>query len=156
MHELLDSEGGSVEGDSQSSEQAEKPSKFVGLVTLKSLDAVGLALPEHLVLPDSAAATILTVEVAYSLLPAAWGKGYATESVAAVFEACKRATPFWAPFSKVYVRAIVNDGNPPSRKVMDKTGMKKRGIYEWTGRIWLAGGWRERDDLHIYGMHLLD
>jgi RimJ/RimL family protein N-acetyltransferase len=99
-------------------------------VTLKSLDAGSLALPEHLTLPVAAATTTLTVELAFMFLPIAWGKGYATESVEAAFESCRRARSFWTPFSKLYVRAIVNEGNPASLRVMEKVGMTKSGVYD--------------------------
>ncbi|KAF3481453.1 uncharacterized protein GIQ15_04212 [Arthroderma uncinatum] len=137
-------------------DSTETPTEFIGLVTLRSLDANCLPLPEELTLPAAAAATILTVEIAYSFLPAGWGKGYATESVKAMFECCRRAQSFWAPFSKVYVRAIVNGENGASARVMEKTGMVKRGVYEWKGKAVLVGGrWRERDSISIFGMHLL-
>ncbi|KAF2181138.1 hypothetical protein K469DRAFT_638785 [Zopfia rhizophila CBS 207.26] len=156
VHKVLESMSGSIEGEPQPAEQEEKSTEFVGLVTLKSLDAGGLALPEDLTLPVAAATTTLTVELAYMFLPIGWGKGYATESVEAVFESCKRARSFWTPFSKLYIRAIVNECNPASLRVMDKTGMTKKGVYNWTGKVWLAGGWREQDNLHIFGMHLLE
>lgn len=101
------------------------------------------------------AASALTVELAYSLLPTAWGKGYATEAVKAMFEACKNRKSFWEPHSKVYVRAIVNDRNPASQRVLPKTGMVEKGIYEWKGKpIFLGGEWVEQDNLHIFGMYL--
>ena len=155
VHRVPESTSGSVEGDPQPAEQGELPTDFVGLITLKSLDAGSLALPEDLTIPAAAATTTLTVELAYSFLPIAWGKGYATESVKAAFESCRRARSFWTPFPKLYVRAIVNQLNPASMRVMDKTGMTKKGIYNWTGKpVFLAGEWREQDSLHIFGMHL--
>ncbi|KAI9815032.1 MAG: hypothetical protein M1827_002875 [Pycnora praestabilis] len=157
VHKVLEPMSGSVEGEPQPGQQGAKSTEFVGLVTLKSLDADSLALPEDLTIPAAAATTTLTVELAYMFLPTGWGKGYATESVEAAFESCKRARSFWIPFSKLYVRAIVNERNPASLRVMDKTGMTKRGVYDWTGNaIFLAGEWRERDSLHIFGMHLLE
>jgi RimJ/RimL family protein N-acetyltransferase len=156
VHKVLESMSGSVEGEPQPAEHGKKAAEFVGLVTLKSLDAGSLTLPEDLTLPAAAATTTLTVELAYMFLPIGWGKGYATESVEAVFESCKRARSFWKPFSKLYIRAIVNGGNPASLRVMDKVGMTKRGVYDWTGKIFLAGEWRERDSLYIFGMHLLE
>ena len=157
VHKVLESMSTSVEGESQSAEQGKRSTEFVGLVTLKSMDARSLALPEDLTLPAAAATTTLTVEIAYMFLPTGWGKGYATESVEVVFESCKRARSFWTPFSKLYVRAIVNEDNPASQRVMEKTGMTKRGVYDWTGKaIFLCGEWRERDSLGIYGMYLLE
>ena len=157
VHKVLESMNGSVEGEPQPAEQGKQPTKFIGLVTLKSLDAGSLALPEDLTLPVAAASTTLTVEIAYLFLPIGWGKGYATESVEAVFESCKRALSFWTPFSKLYIRAIVNKDNPASVRVMDKTGMTKSGVYTWTGKaVFLAGEWRERDNLYIFGKHLLE
>ena len=157
VHKVLESMSGSVEGEPQPAEQGKKSTEFVGLVTLKSLNAGSLALPEDLTLPVAAATTTLTVELGYSFLPIGWGKGYATESVEAAFESCKRARSFWTPFSKLYIRAIVNEANPASLRVMDKTGMTKRGVYGWTGKpIFLAGQWRERDNIHVFGMHLLE
>ena len=157
VHKVLESMSGSVEGKSQPAKQGEKATEFIGLVTLKSLNAGSLALPEDLTLSVAAATTTLTVELAYLFLPIGWGKGYATESLEAVFESCKRARAFWTPFSKLYIRAIVNERNPASLRVMDKTGMTKRGVYNWTGKaIFLAGEWREQDSLHIFGMHLLE
>lgn len=144
-------------GEPQFARQGVKSTEFVGLLTLHSLDAGGLKLPENLTLPTAATTTTLTVELAYSFLPIGWGKGYATESIKAALESCKRARPFWTPFSKLYIRAIVNEGNPASQRVMDKTGMMKVGIYDWSGKaVFLAGKWRERDSLCIYGMHLLE
>ena len=131
--------------------------KIIGFVTLKSLDSGSLALPDHLTLPSEALTSTLMVELAYMFLPTGWGKGYATESVNAVFNSCKSGSSFWSPFSKVYVRAIVNDGNPASMRVMEKTGMVKRGIYDLFGtKVFLAGEWREEHRLHIFGMHLLE
>jgi RimJ/RimL family protein N-acetyltransferase len=156
VHTVLESMSSSVGSEPQPAEQGKKTTEFVGLVTLKSLDAGSLALPEDLTLPAAAATTTLTVELSYLFLPIGWGKGYATESVEAVFQSCKRARSFWTPFSKLYIRAIVNEGNPASLRVMDKTGMTESGVFDWTGKVFLAGEWRERDSLHIFGMHLLE
>ena len=157
MHKVLEPMSGSAEGELQPSERGEKSTEFIGLVNLKSVDAGSLPLPEDLTLPAAAATTTLTVELAYSFLPVGWGKGYATEALDALFESCKRARSFWTPFTKLYVLAMVNAANPASQRVMHKTGMTKRGVYEWTGKaVFIAGEWRERDSLHIFGMHLLE
>ena len=159
VHEVIEpaSTNGLVQGETRhTADQADPPTEFIGCVNLKSLEAGGLDLPDDLTLPAAAASTTLTVELSYSFLPTAWRKGYATESVKAVFEACKQTPSFWSPYEKVYVRAIVNHGNPASIRVMNKTGLRERGVYVWTGRIFLAGEWRVRDDLHIFGTHLLE
>ena len=159
MHEILDSPAGTIEQERLQSVQQEKSLKtdIVGLVTLISLDAGSLPLPENLTIPATAATTTVTADLGYQFLPNGWGKGYATESVNATLEACKRAQSFWTPFSKLYVRAIVNEGNPASLRVMDKTGMTKRGVYHWTGKpVFLAGEWTERSTLYIFGLHLLE
>lgn len=156
VHKTAESTTDSVKVGTQ--KLGEISTEFLGLVFLRSLHAGNyLPLPETLTIPTAAAATTLTVELAYSFLPTAWGKGYATEAVAAVFEACKRTQSFWDPYSKLYARAIVNGRNPNSFRVAEKTGMTKRGIYDWTGQpIFLGGEWVEKDDLHIYGKHLLE
>jgi RimJ/RimL family protein N-acetyltransferase len=156
VHKVLESMSDSAEDDPQPADNRGIPTEFIGLVNLKSLGTHNLSLPENLTLPAAAASTTLTAELSYMFLPIGWGKGYATESVNAVLDSCKRARSFWRPFSKLYVRAIVNEGNPASLRVMEKTGMTKRGVYDWTGKVFLAGGWRERDRLHIFGMHLLE
>ncbi|CAO1606168.1 hypothetical protein XANCAGTX0491_009669 [Xanthoria calcicola] len=137
--------------------QRNETTKFVGVVNLVSSNANSLQLPDHLTQPATATTTpTLSTEISYLFLPLAWGKGYATESVNAVFEACQRARAFWAPFANVYVRAIVNRENPASLKVMGKTGMVERGVHEWSGEpIFLAGEWTVRSTLHIFGRLLV-
>jgi hypothetical protein len=156
VHTVAEPTGKSVNGESQPAEQGQKPTHFIGLVTLISLSAGSLALPENLMLPGALASTTLAVELAYTFLPIGWGKGYATESLGAVFESCKRARTFWTPFSKLYVRALVHGTNPPSMRVMDKSGMKRTGTYEWNGDKSSAGARRERDIHHVFGKFLLE
>lgn len=160
VHIVAESMGETVTGDPghdlHAAERQQPSSKFAGLVNLRSVDANSLSLPENLLIPAAAATTTLTVELAYHFLPVAWSKGYATESMKAVFDSSKRARSFWAPFSKLYVYAIVNEENTASMRVMQKTGMTENGIYEWAGKaIFLAGQWQERSSLHIFGTHLL-
>ncbi|KAK3687176.1 hypothetical protein B0T22DRAFT_121811 [Podospora appendiculata] len=141
--------------------------EYIGHVNLRSVSTSGdtaraLAIPETLTsLPPAAAAATVVIEVGYGFLPAAWGKGFATEAVQAVMEACKAtsnaARDFWRPFTKVYVRAIVNGMNGASLRVLDKVGIAKRGIYAWKGEpIFHGGEWRGEVDLHIYGMYLVE
>lgn len=156
VHMVVDPTSDTAKENPESTQQANNTTRFIGLVALTSVDADNLALPEDLTLPATATTTTLSMELGYQFLPIGWGKGYATESVNAVIEACKRAWSFWTPFSKVYVRAIVNRENPASLRVMSKTGMMERGVYEWSGKpIFLAGEWTERSTLHIFGLHLL-
>ena len=157
VHKILEPIGDSLQGESRPAEQEKVPTEFIGHVNLVSFGASNLVLPEHLTLPAEATTTTLTLELAYSFLPSGWGTGYATESVNAVLESCRRARSFWAPFLKLYIRAIVNEGNPASMRVMEKTGMVKRGVYELNGKpVFLAGEWRDQHILHIFGRHLLE
>lgn len=152
MHKILE-----PDGDKQPVDQATKPTEFIGLVNLASLDANGLPLPADLGLPTTPSTTTLTAELGYNFLPSGWGKGYATESVNAVLEACRCKKSFWSPYSKLFVRAIVNEDNPASGRVMDKVGMEKKGVYHWTGKaVFLAGRWQEKSTVFIYGMYLLE
>jgi RimJ/RimL family protein N-acetyltransferase len=132
--------------------QEDTSSRLIGLVTLRSVDAGNLALPNH-IFPDSVhSPDCLTMELGYQFLPAAWGKGFATEAVRAVLDACQREQNFWDNYQKVYIRAIVNGENPASRRVLVKSGMQELAVHVWDGDgIWLAGKWRTTDNLHIFG-----
>lgn len=131
--------------------------RFIGLVTLVSMERGGLPLPDHLALAVAISKDTLSLEVAYSFLPSAWSKGFATEAVEAVYGQCKKQDAFWAPYKNVYVRAIVNDENSASSRVMLKTGMTEIGIYEWTDEkpVFLAGKWTTYSKLHIFGRQIL-
>jgi RimJ/RimL family protein N-acetyltransferase len=132
-------------------------SRFIGLITLRSLSSDETTyLPR---LGHASTPTMLSLELAYMFLPDFWGRGYATESINAIFDACKtaEARAFWAPFEKVYARAIVNDENLPSQRVMEKCGMEKPEIIEFEGgRFFIAGRWREKHRLFIYGRTLVE
>jgi RimJ/RimL family protein N-acetyltransferase len=156
VHKVPESTSKVVDIDSLPQTELEnKSTDFIGVVNMHSVGAHDLPLPENLSLPGSTAAGTLRVEVAYMFLPRGWGKGYATEAVNAMVGACQRARAFWMPFSKLHIRGIVNAGNPASLRVMEKTGMVKTGVYEWTGKaIFLAGEWREKDTIHIFGKYL--
>jgi RimJ/RimL family protein N-acetyltransferase len=146
-----------IEDDLSPKRPDEAAAEFIGLVTLKSLNDRSIALPDDLNLSASAATTALVLELGYMFLPGAWGKGYATESVKSVLETCKRGHSFWTPFSKVYVRAIVCQRNPASLRVMEKTGMTRKGVFHFSGdSIFIGGEWRDHDDLHIFYMYLIE
>ena len=154
VHEKLDLDGAAADetgGDAKT--------RFVGLVSLFSLEGGrGLPLPEDLTLTKAEQADTLAIEAAYAFLPAGWGKGFATESVNAMLAAAERVDKeFWKPWDKVYVRAMVNAENPASLRVMEKTGLKRRGEFEWKGEpIYLAGEWRVTGTLVIWGMMLVE
>lgn len=146
VHELLPTP------TSASAIQEPTPTHFIGLITLRSLGPTNLHLPPALFPAAALQPDCLTVELAYQFLPAAWGKGFATESLNAVFAASKRGIAFWTPYEKVYVRAIVNMENEASLKVMRKSDVRELGVYDWSGeKIWLAGRWRMEDRLVIFG-----
>jgi RimJ/RimL family protein N-acetyltransferase len=101
--------------------------------------------------------TTLSLELAYMFLPSSWGYGYATESIKAMFEACARApADYWGQWEKVYVRAIVNDENGPSQRVMAKCAMDSSEVLEFAGgRFFIAGKWRTEHRLFIYGKSIV-
>ncbi|KAF1937822.1 hypothetical protein EJ02DRAFT_514951 [Clathrospora elynae] len=133
------------------------PTRFIGMVTLRSLGQNDIILPSHLFPTTIASPDVLTTEVAYYFLPHVWGKGYAVEAVDAVFSACRNGSSFWAPYKRVYVRAMVNEGNIASQKVMAKTDMVRRCVHAWEGKaVWLAGKWINKSKEHIFGMWLLE
>lgn len=125
--------------------------RFIGTVSLKGT-ASGLSLPGHLSLPAANEPGTLSLETGYSFLPAAWGKGYATEAVSALFDACCRAKNAWDPYTQVYVRAIVKPENLASQGVVKKCGMTHLDNFEWTGEpVFIAGEWKEKDTIQIWG-----
>lgn len=135
----------------------EKPTQFIGMVSIRSLGG-----PHDLVLPPEYTATpalltpsSLSIELAYQFLPRSWGRGLATEAVAAFLDVLSRTSAFWHPFESLYVRAIVNEENPASLGVMRKVGLQNMGMWEWTGeKIWLGGKWTDRSRLWIFGKFL--
>ncbi|KAF2826890.1 hypothetical protein CC86DRAFT_322657, partial [Ophiobolus disseminans] len=145
VHELLE----------DATESSERRTRFIGLITLRSLsDAETTSLPR---LGHGSTPTTLSLEIAYMFLPVSWGRGFATESILAMFDACARVSEtFWTPYEKVYVRAIVNDENEPSQRVMEKCGMNEPEVLEFEGgRFFIAGKWRSQHRLFVYGKHLV-
>jgi len=150
IHELLPS-------NSDSLSRENTPTRFIGLVTLRPIGPKDLVLPDHFFPSSTLSPGCLKMELGYGFLPVAWGKGYATEAVKTVLEACGKEGKLWGPFEKVFVRAIVNEENTASQRVLAKTDMKELGVHTWNGDgLWLAGKWRTRDRLHIYGMFVVE
>jgi RimJ/RimL family protein N-acetyltransferase len=149
VHELLDPTA--VPQDDMKAQN----SRFIGLITLRTLAPSETTFPPRD--GHASTATTLSLEVAYMFLPTSWGKGYATESIRAVFDACARAkATFWAPYAKVLVRAIVNDENRPSQRVMEKCDMGEPEVIEFEGgRFFIAGKWRTKHRLFVYGKEVV-
>jgi RimJ/RimL family protein N-acetyltransferase len=131
-------------------EEREQGSKFIGLITLRSLSETETQHPPRL--GHASTPTTLSLELAYMFLPSAWGSGYASESINALFSACGRAPrDIWEPWQKVVVRAIVHDENVPSQRVMEKCGTGEKEVLEFEGgRFFLGGKWYTRHRLFVY------
>ncbi|KAI4650480.1 hypothetical protein J4E93_002836 [Alternaria ventricosa] len=146
VHELLSSP------EYEGADRDSIPTRFIGHIGVKSLGDRGLTLRSDILPPSTFEPECLTVELGYSYLPSAWGKGHATSAVKALIEACKKERSFWEPYDKVFLRAIVNSENPASRRVMNKSGLKELGVHIWEGeKMFIAGKWRTRDELYVYG-----
>jgi RimJ/RimL family protein N-acetyltransferase len=148
VHEILQ--------DSNAAASTDPPTRSIGFVSLRSIPPdESASLPR---LGFASTATTLSLEVAYMFLPTAWGRGYATESVNAMFDACKKADRgYWAPHKKLCVRAIVNNENIPSQRVMEKCGMGAPRVLEFKGdRFFLNGKWIEEHCLFIYEKMLVE
>jgi RimJ/RimL family protein N-acetyltransferase len=87
--------------------------------------------------PDSPS----SAELGYLFLRPAWGKGYATESAAALLELGFRRLAFHRIWGKCHTQ------NPASAKVMAKLGMTHEGTLR--EHVWLRDHFRSS---HIYGI----
>lgn len=124
---------------------------FLGTVNLKGAANGGLELPAQLSLPGANDPGVLSLEIGYGFLPTAWGKGYATEALNALLNACSTAKSLWEPHTKLYVRAIVSPKNPASQGVVRKCGLTHLGDFDWTGDpVFVAGEWKDKDTVQIW------
>lgn len=149
VHEILPS-------NTEQKDRLTSQTRFIGLVTLRSLKPEDTKQPPRL--GWASTPTILTLEIAYMFLPQAWGKGYATEAIHEIYAACARAegAEFWKPFKKVVVRAVVNDKNKPSQRVMVKCGMGEGEELQVDGhRCYVAGEWTEKHVLQLFAREVV-
>lgn len=77
---------------------------FIDLIILRTLSPSTTEIPAHMLPPTASSSLVL--EIGYQFLPTSWNRGFATESLNALFETCRRG--LWA---SVYITAIVNDGS---------------------------------------------
>jgi len=153
IHKREDEENISAEKNKEGEKEDEK-SRVIGAVSFRP--EMTFPLPQHLTVDDSLGSGVLKMEIGYCLITSGWGKGYASEAVAAALAAFKRSREFWAPFEKVYVEGIVGPENVASCRVMEKVGLKKIGTFSWEGeRIVLAGALRE-NIVAVYGTWVVE
>jgi len=128
----------------------------IGLVGVFPPNIYPKALPDHLTLPDkdAAARSILKLEIGYMFLQKAWGKGYATEAVGGLLQACKMATSFFEPYKAVYLHVTMSEDHLASANVARKAGFEYLGIHEWEGDNHFFGGAWRRLRVYIFGMLL--
>ncbi|KAH4665496.1 hypothetical protein HBH78_201940 [Parastagonospora nodorum] len=133
----------------------ESTTRFIGLITLRTLSSEECKFPPRN--DHESTATTLSLELAYMFLPTSWGQGFATESITAVLKSIESTpTILWAPHKKLIVRAIVNDENVPSRRVMEKCGMGVPEVLEFEGgRFLIAGKWRTKHRLFVFAKELV-
>jgi RimJ/RimL family protein N-acetyltransferase len=67
------------------------------------------------------------IELAYHVVPSAWGRGYATQAGAALLDAAWRETDL------DHVVAVAFAGNRASTRVLEKLGMRFEGEVEYRG-----------------------
>ena len=104
---------------------------------------------EHLTPPKP----IPSRTLGYAFFESAWGKGYATETISALMASYKSLQSSARERAKedgkeevwTFVMAEVDDGNPASKKVMDKLGFENMGmgLVEDEEKIFLGGQWRD-------------
>lgn len=135
----------------------ERPTRFIGLISIRSLGPKDYFFPEKYTLESALDPSVLSTELGYQFLPVAWGRGFATEAVDAVLKSLVRGALFWEPYKRLYVRALVNEENPASLGVMRKLGLQNLGMWEYKGEpLFLGGKWTNTSRVFIFGKMLID
>lgn len=119
------------------------PTRFIGRIGAKELGDYGPPFPEHLTMPQHILERkeMLMLEVGYSLLEKAWGNGYAPEALKALTDALRNTEGFWSPpYKKIYLLAIVGEGNERSVSVIKKCGFELNGVHKWDAPDVFIGG----------------
>jgi RimJ/RimL family protein N-acetyltransferase len=96
---------------------------------------------------------ILKLEIGYSLLSKAWGRGYATEAMHALIDAYLKPNGFWnPPFERVYLHGVTGPANLRSRRVLEKAGFKLNGIHRWDGPDYFIGGAMQPPEVCVFSL----
>jgi RimJ/RimL family protein N-acetyltransferase len=117
---------------------------FIGLIVMRTVSSSSMEIPLDFLPPSSLSVPV--IEIGYQFLPAFWNRGFATESLNAMFEAFRHG-----PWEGVYVTAIVSEGNVASLRVAEKAGMECLGEWVQDGRVYIAEKWREEIKLVGWG-----
>jgi len=72
--------------------------------------------------------TSVDIDIGYLFKPAAWGKGYGTETVARVVQFCFQDT------AMPEIVAVVDEDNPASRHLLEKSGFRLEGPRKGYGK----------------------
>lgn len=152
VHKILRPEAGDKLAPEDVGEHA---TELVGGVSFRSNKTFPM-MPAEFTVPSGVENGVLCLEVGYSFLGSGWGKGFATEALAAVLEGLKSSKGFLSPFTKLYVEGIVSHENPRSIRVLEKVGMKSLGMYSWEGeKVFINGAMRDTCVL-VYGQWLIE
>lgn len=136
--------------------------EFIGIITLLPQESV-LPIPTSEDLngiqytsPDEGrgSSDVETLQLGYLFLPEFWGKGYATESAAAMLSHYRDLKASIGDSKPTYIEAVVHAANIGSTRVMEKLQFPIVGIKVWGDEpVMLAGELRE-NRTNIYGMYL--
>lgn len=137
--------------------------EFIGIITLLPQQSV-LPMPlvsEYLDSSQSAPsvkarepADVETVQLGYLFLPDYWGKGYATESVAAVLSHYRDFKASICDPKPTYIESVMHNANIGSIRVMEKLEFPVVGIKVWGLEPVMLGGELRENKTNVYGKYL--